>query len=46
MRVQIRMLLQEQSDLDVYCLSKRLLNISAGDKSSRLLLDNGALRVK
>ena len=45
MRAQIRMLLQEQSDLNLYCLSKRRLNISAGDNSSRLLLDNGALKI-
>ena len=46
MSTHMRMLLQGQSDLDVYCFSKRLLNISAGDKNSRLLMDNGALRVK
>ena len=26
---------QEQSDLDLHCLSKRILNISADDESSR-----------
>ena len=29
---------QEQSDLDLHCFSKRRLNISANDKSRRLLL--------
>ena len=33
---QIRLLLQEQSDLDLHCLSKGFKYISADDKSIRL----------
>ena len=46
MWIQIRLLLQEQSDLDLHCLSKRLLNDFSRRQKRTTFVMIGALRLK